>query len=106
MEPKPKPDCWTCRAEAEAVSIYDPTCFIPFCDEDGSFSRKQYDHILDESYCVNEYGVEFDGSRVKGKGADCHEYLGTYLKSVSLSIFLSVCLSACQCANLRMTQEK
>jgi len=72
----PESNCFTCALLSVANFISDPGCFIPSCDEDGSFSRKQYNPVTDESFCVNSVGNEFAGSRVKGRGADCFKYLG------------------------------
>merc|ERR1719187_249511 len=69
--PPPKPDCATCVAEAYAMRLTDKSIWIPACNKDNSFKKVQYDAANNESFCVNPYGEEDKGTRVKGKTVRC-----------------------------------
>jgi len=74
--PPPKPDCSTCVAEAYALRITDKSIWIPACNKDNSFKKEQYDADKNESFCVNPYGEEDKGTRVKGKIVRCKRDTG------------------------------
>merc|ERR1719495_636150 len=69
--PPPKPDCSTCVAEAMAMRLTDKSIWIPACNKDNSFKKEQYDADKNESFCVNPYGEEDKGTRVKGNIVRC-----------------------------------
>jgi len=71
-------ECPKCRAEAFVQSLSDETCFIPDCDEDGSFLCTQYHEYKNETFCVNSEGKEIPDTRVPGKKEiDCSEHCKT-----------------------------
>ncbi|XP_019719605.1 testican-2 isoform X2 [Hippocampus comes] len=76
-----------CLAELERIQVLDGGKrkfgrFIPNCDEDGFYRKLQCDR--GECWCVDQYGGEVAGSRIRGK-PDCDEeaaYSGDFGSSV------------------------
>merc|ERR1719228_1778558 len=69
--PKKQFDCAKCQAGATALQLTNPDIWIPVCNKDDSFKRKQYDPSENESFCVTPYGDEIPRSREKGKTIIC-----------------------------------
>ncbi|XP_061546003.1 testican-2 [Phycodurus eques] len=64
-----------CLAELERIQVLDGGKrkfgrFIPYCDEDGFYRKLQCDR--GECWCVDQYGGEVAGSRIRGK-PDCDD---------------------------------
>ena len=83
-------DCQRYQAKAVALSIFNPTVWIPACDAYNKFVRLQrLEYRIEEAsgavkeinqtFCVNKHGKEYKNSRKDdGEIADCDEYIGMY----------------------------
>jgi len=74
--PKPKPyDCHNCYVDAVGRSFAEADIWIPKCDPVGDwFILEQYNAVKNEAFCVDKYGNEHKGSRVKGAKVDCSKF--------------------------------
>ena len=71
-----QPNCQKCKAEALALCITNPDLFVPECNSDGTFRITQYDQAKNQSFCVDGFGKEYNGTRVEGEQVDCSKYAG------------------------------